>query len=495
MRYRKNTLAQPNIFALAFRLIGAALWRCCRRLLPTSSALFFRRLARRIPEGARKKHAYLSGSSGSGKSELLKIFVFAQRRKRSPGTTILLDPNGDMASEVAHWKQNRGGERCVLIDLSLKEGFTPVINPLQLADRSPENIDLMAQLFVSAFNEIMDVSQLTLNMKVLLHPCVSVLMEFGDASLPDLQRFLDDERNAGLLARARLTEAFRKHREFFEYEFDQADYHQTKRAVCKKIQSLLNYQAFYNLTVGQSTVDLRALMDSRQLVVFNLSKGKLGLEAMPAFGKLLVAMFQGLALRREALPEHLRVPTHLMIDECHNFLTPAVDDILKESRKYRLYLTLTQQTIGDKMGSELFDSVMTNTEVKITGFNDKKCLDLMAAKTHTAPERLYRLGLGRFAVKVGKGIWPATFILRTPRFLLGNANAMSPAEWEALTEKQLRAYYKPAKTWAERPLIEPEAGTDPAEFAPPPASDAPSGAAAVFPPRARRAPRGPKYPF
>src|SRR5512132_1289326 len=97
----------------------------------------------------------------------------------------------------------------------------------------------------------MDVSQLTLNMKVLLHPCVSVLMEFGDASLPDLQRFLDDDRNAGLLARARATHAFRKHREFFEYEFDQSDYHATKRAICKKIQSLLNYQSFYNLTVGK----------------------------------------------------------------------------------------------------------------------------------------------------------------------------------------------------------------------------------------------------
>ena len=72
---------------------------------------------------------------------------------------------------------------------------------------------------------------------------------------------------------------------------------------------------------------------------------------------------------------------------------------------------------------------------------------------------------------------------------------MSAAEWEALTEKQLRAYYKPAKTWAERPLIEPEAGTDPVEFTPPPASDAPAGVAAVFQPRTRRAPRGPKYPF
>ena len=119
-------------------------------------------------------------------------------------TTIVLDPNGDMASQVARWKENGSGGRCVVIDLGLHAGFSPVINPLQVSDRSPENIDLMAQLFVSAFNEIMDDSKLTLNMKVLLHPCVSVLMELGDASFPDLQCLLDEERNEELMLRVQV---------------------------------------------------------------------------------------------------------------------------------------------------------------------------------------------------------------------------------------------------------------------------------------------------
>jgi hypothetical protein len=212
-------------------------------------------------------------------------------------------------------------------------------------------------------------------------------------------------------------------------------------------------------------VDLRALMDSRKLVVFNLSKGKLGVEAMPAFGKFLVAMLQGLALRRATLQETARVPVHLMIDECHNFITPAIEEILKESRKYAFYVTLSQQTIGDKMGPELFNTVMTNSEVKITGFNDKKCLDLMASKTHTDPEQLYRLSLGRFAVKVGKGIRPATFILQSPTFLLGNANAMTEREWQVLTEQQLRAYYKPVQDWSKPPPLQLVSGADPAELA------------------------------
>ena len=55
---------------------------------------------------------------------------------------------------------------------------------------------------------------------------------------------------------------------------------------------------------------------------------------------------------------------------------------------------------------------MTNTEVKITGFNDKKCLDNMAAKTYTDPVLLYQLSTGRFAVKVGKDVYPLSCIVR-----------------------------------------------------------------------------------
>ena len=347
----------------------------------------------------------------------------------------------------------------------------------------------MAQLFVSAFNEIMDNSQLTLNMKVLLHPCVSVLMELGDASFPDLQCLLDEDRNEDLLLRVQSSQTYREYRDFFEYEFHHSDYRPTKRAVAKKIQSLLDYQTFHNLTVGRSTVDLRALMDSRKLVIFNLSKGKLGVEAMPAFGKFLVAMLQGLALRRESMPEVARVPTHLVIDECHNFITPAIEEILKESRKYALHLTLAQQTIGDKMSSELLNTVMTNTEVKITGFNDKKCLDTMAAKTYTDPSLLYRLSTGRFAVKVGKGVYPPTFILHCPRFLLGSAHAMQAAAWQELSERQLAAYYTPVKSWGARPEVTAVTGTAPAELA---ATDPPPGSLRRKRPRL---PKMPKYQF
>ena len=120
----------------------------------------------------------------------------------------------------------------------------------------------------------------------------------------------------------------------------------------------------------------------------------------------VVAMLQGLALRREVdarvcprahTSHHRRVP---------QFHYPGDRGDFEREPQYALHLTLAQQTIGDKMSSELLNTVITNTEVKTTGFNDKKCLDTMAAKTYTDPALLYRLSTGRFAVKVGKGMYP-----------------------------------------------------------------------------------------
>lgn len=58
----------------------------------------------------------------------------------------------------------------------------------------------------------------------------------------------------------------------------------------------------------------------------------------------MLGLLQGIAIRREAVPERDRMPTHVFIDECQNFLSPTVQTILSENRKFALHLTLAQQT-------------------------------------------------------------------------------------------------------------------------------------------------------
>ena len=91
---------------------------------------------------------------------------------------------------------------------------------------------------------------------------------------------------------------------------------------------------------------------------------------------------------------------------------------------------------------------------------------------------------------MGKGVYPPTFVLHCPRFLLGGANAMQAAAWHDLTEQQLAAYYTPVKSWGTRPPVTAVTGTAPEELAennPPPRL--------FFQRKRPRLPKEPKYEF
>ena len=92
-------------------------------------------------------------------------------------------------------------------------------------------------------------------------------------------------------------------------------------------------------------------------------------------------------------------------------------------------------------------------------------------------------------MKVGKGVYPPTFILHCPRFLLGGANAMRSAAWQELTERQLAAYLHPREVLGRRPAVTAVTGTAPAELT---ATDPPPGSLRRKRPRL---PKMPKYQF
>src|SRR5690606_30989191 len=49
------------------------------------------------------------------------------------------------------------------------------------------------------------------------------------------------------------------------------------------------------------------------------------------------------ALSRASIPESLRIPFYVYLDECHSFVNMSIADILSEARKYKLSLFLTHQ--------------------------------------------------------------------------------------------------------------------------------------------------------
>lgn len=406
---------------------------------------------------------------------------------RKPGlcTIAILDPHGDFAEEVAKFRENREGDRLIFIDPFLSDDHVPTLNPLDIKDKSPQNVDIAAQALVEAFKQILDNTSLTVQMEALLVPCLTVLLLRPDSTLLDLQRFMNDERNSDLVELGKASQN-QAQRLFFRDRFYERTFSVTKASISTKLQSLLNSQIFYNLTVGRSTVDVEELLNSKKLVIFNLSKGKVGDGTSEAFGRFILALLQSAILKRAQSPKGQRVPVHLFIDEFQNYVSPSIAEILAESRKYGLHLTMAHQYVGQRMDTDFKRGVFANTQIKITGMSSVDSRAAIAKETGLEESDIAQLGIGQFYIKVGNR--PA-FKLYTPEFLIGARNAMSPADWQITKTRQLENYYR---------LIHPPQDTsdarggDPDEYRTPEAADEPD------PPPAgtrKKPPLKPKFTF
>jgi type IV secretory pathway VirB4 component len=345
-----------------------------------------------------KRHCYISGLSGSGKSELIKRMIFAFQKSKECAI-VLLDPHGDMAEEVFRL-QHPDPERIVLIDPFLFPGHTPVLNPFQLTHTDSVSVELATQQFVRVFEELIKDTQLSNQMRTVLAPCVGTLLRAGNKSLYDLQRFMSEGNNRDLIALGAQSPN-PSHRQFFQSEFNNKEYSATKSSIYTKVFSLLGTQTFFNLTVGSSTFSLEQAIEDHKIIIFNLSKGIMGDEASRAFGQFVVGRLQSIAQRRAKQLKSDRTPTYLLVDEFQDYVTSSMAKILKEDRKYALHLVLANQFMDDIRNPAILQAIKTNTDIKLHGRNISDHFNHFYETMLLEKEDLLRLEEFEFYVKAG----------------------------------------------------------------------------------------------
>jgi hypothetical protein len=139
-------------------------------------------------------------------------------------------------------------------------------------------------------------------------------------------------------------------RAFWENEFEQYE-ERFRREIVMPIQNkvgALVMSAPLRNVLGQvkSKIDVRFMMDTRRVLIANLSKGLLGEDKSNLLGAMLVSQFQHAAMQRANVPIERRTPFFLHIDEFQNFTSDSFNSILSESRKWGLGMTLVNQHIS-----------------------------------------------------------------------------------------------------------------------------------------------------
>lgn len=388
----------------------------------------------KVPDKAREAHTYIIGASKSGKSELIKDLIFSDFQKGNK-SVILIEPHGDLAEQVAKLK-DKENENLVYIDFTLDPTKTPVLNPFDISDRTPENIEIQAQALIDAFEDILG-AEFSTQMEELLGATIRTLMQTGKGDFWELRRFMDDENNSDLITAGKASPNPKDRLFFNDGSFNQTSYKPTKSSLKSKIGTYLGYAVFRNFTTGKTTIDLKKLTDGKKWVIFNLSKGSIGKKVSPILGRFVIASLQNIILQR-AKTTH-RTPVYLYIDEFQNYTSETIEEIFSESRKYGFHLTVAHQNTGQLLG-KMRDLVFSNTSVKIVGRNDTDQLKKLSNQILVDFEELDKLTLGNFYMRVEKN---QAQPIKVGTKLIDNKYSMTAQEWEQVKAEQLKKYYEP----------------------------------------------------
>ena len=119
---------------------------------------------------------------------------------------------------------------------------------------------------------------------------------------------------------------------------------------------------FIRPIVGQqeSSFKFREVMDSKKILLVNLSKGRLGERNANLLGLIIVGKLFMAALSRADDPRAAHAPFYLYIDEFQNVTTDSIPGILSEARKYKLGLSMAHQfltQIEEKTRNAVFGNV------------------------------------------------------------------------------------------------------------------------------------------
>lgn len=408
-----------------------------------------------ISEENRQLHTYITGGTGSGKSETIKSFIWHYLTKNKSTGLVLLTPNGEIAEQVAKFWVNIENNRLVYIEPSLDFVHFPCLNPFDVPnkqDLSDIEAEKYAEAFRSVFEEILG-KEFTSQMNALLISTLPVIVKMPNSSIYDFIDFLeprDDKaghsekvlkyikfannhlRNKGIL-------------DFLNGQFLYDDsYNRTKLGIHTRLRALFNTTIMQAVMVGKSTLNIEQMIDQRKLLIFNFPKGKMPLEYR-ILGLFILSTIKIISFRRDGRTNF--TPCHLFIDEFQNYITPSLQEILEESRKFGLFLTLAQQQAGARMDKALFTSILGNTAVKLTGVNGIDTLKILAQETGDNVENMQKnLSIGRFALwqkaKIGDTQKPP-IIVTMPRNTLKDKQSMTKEQWETLKNTQIQAFYRP----------------------------------------------------
>jgi hypothetical protein len=299
-------------------------------------------------------HMYALGKTGTGKSTFLETLI---RQDVAAGRGIcLIDPHGDLVERVIAALPDHRRDDVHYLDMT--DALQPFgYNPLRKVHLSL--IPLAASGLLESFKKHWE-DAWGVRMEHILRNAIYALLETDGSTLPDVLRLLVDKAYrrgvAGKLSNDQV-------KQFWLKEFDQYSLRYRADAIApvqNKVGALLVDPRLRRLFVEPlRPLRFRRMMDERQILLVNLSRGQVGEDTAALLGSLLVSTIGLAAFSRADIPEKQRADYFLYLDEFQNFTTASVATMISELRKYKVGLILANQHLA-QLSDDVRQAVLGN---------------------------------------------------------------------------------------------------------------------------------------
>jgi hypothetical protein len=298
--------------------------------------------------GDRRRHLYIIGQTGTGKSVLLQNLII-QDIKAGYGA-CMIDPHGDAVKEIlAHIPSNRLED---VIYFDPADTQRPMgLNMLDYDRNFPEQKTFIVNELLEIFNKLYNMSVAGGPMFEQYFRNATMLVmddpESGNTLLEISRVLADKELREYKLSRSKnpVVKSFWK--EVAEKAGGEYALQNMVPYITSKFDTFLTNEIMRPIVCQErSAFNFRQVMDEGKILLINLSKGRLGDLNSNLLGLIIVGKLLMAALSRVDLPEEERRDFYLYIDEFQNVTTKSIAVILSEARKYRLDLTIAHQFIG-----------------------------------------------------------------------------------------------------------------------------------------------------
>lgn len=349
-----------------------------------------------IKRADRRRHLYIIGKSGVGKSKMLELLI---RQDIAYGHGIcLIDPHGDLIDNILDFIPKTRIQDVIVINPA-DTAYPVSFNPLKNID--PELKHQITQGLIEVLKKQFGANW-TPRLEHVFRFTSLALLDYPDATMRGMISMLTDREY-----RQRVIEYIEDDmvRRFWAIEFaDWSEKFDTEAIIplVNKLGQFLSNPLLRNI-FGQkeNKIDFEKIMNEQKILLVSLSKGKLGEENASFFGSMFITKLHQAGMGRANIPEQERKDFYIYVDEFHNLMTTTFENLFSESRKYGINMTVAHQYSAQLL-PEVMATVLGNIGsmaiFRIGGEDAKKLEDEMTPIFKA--KDMINLGVREFYIKM-----------------------------------------------------------------------------------------------